>query len=185
MALHTLGTNATTSLNCLPAWAATLAAADVAAIAQSIVNDFELAAVLGQSAGQTCITATGTTHSTTTLDTLVARAGSPPLTQINVGDLVLGVGITPGTYVAAKPSGTSVTLSQAATASASGVAILFSRLSGPPPMGVELGSQQLVVPNRGILKILPGDYVAIDNTGWPILVSGNAVGTTGSLWTFT
>lgn len=30
----------------------------------------------------------------------------------------------------------------------------------------------LYVPNRGILKMLPGDYVAVDPaTGWPILIS--------------
>ena len=34
----------------------------------------------------------------------------------------------------------------------------------------------LYVPNRGILKCLPGDYVAYDaTTGWPILVSARAV----------
>ncbi len=35
---------------------------------------------------------------------------------------------------------------------------------------------QLVIPNRGILKILPGDYVGVDaTTGWPILVSSLAI----------
>ncbi len=30
----------------------------------------------------------------------------------------------------------------------------------------------LYVPNRGILKMLPGDYVAVDpTTGWPVLIS--------------
>lgn len=30
----------------------------------------------------------------------------------------------------------------------------------------------LYVPNRGVLKCLPGDYVAFDTTtGWPILIS--------------
>jgi len=33
---------------------------------------------------------------------------------------------------------------------------------------------QLFVPNRGWLKLLPGDYVGIDATGWPILVSARA-----------
>ena len=34
----------------------------------------------------------------------------------------------------------------------------------------------LYIPNRGVLKVLPGDYVAIDaDTGWPILVSANAI----------
>lgn len=40
----------------------------------------------------------------------------------------------------------------------------------------------LFVPNRGILKILPGDYVGVDNTGWPILVSANSIGDGSSEW---
>jgi hypothetical protein len=32
----------------------------------------------------------------------------------------------------------------------------------------------LFVPNRGILQVLPGDYVGVDSTGWPILVSALA-----------
>jgi hypothetical protein len=38
----------------------------------------------------------------------------------------------------------------------------------------------LYVPNRGILRALPGDWVAIDDTGWPILVSAASK---TSLWT--
>jgi hypothetical protein len=46
----------------------------------------------------------------------------------------------------------------------------------------------LFVPNRGFLRILQGDVVAIDNlggtnVGWPILVSADAIAH-GS-WTFT
>lgn len=33
----------------------------------------------------------------------------------------------------------------------------------------------LMVPNRGILQVLPGDIVAVDANGWPILVSANAI----------
>lgn len=42
------------------------------------------------------------------------------------------------------------------------------------PGGFSL-SGLLVIPNRGILQVLPGDYVAIDANGWPILVSANAI----------
>ena len=35
----------------------------------------------------------------------------------------------------------------------------------------------LIVPNRGVLKVFPGDFVAFDATGWPILVSGAAINT--------
>lgn len=33
----------------------------------------------------------------------------------------------------------------------------------------------LYVPNRGVLKVLPGDYVAVDSQGWPIMVSKNSI----------
>lgn len=33
----------------------------------------------------------------------------------------------------------------------------------------------LTIPNRGILQVLPGDWVGVDANGWPILVSANAI----------
>jgi hypothetical protein len=39
----------------------------------------------------------------------------------------------------------------------------------------------LFVPNRGVLKMLPGDYVGIDSEGWPILVSANSIA--NAAWT--
>jgi len=39
-------------------------------------------------------------------------------------------------------------------------------------------SQQrlLYIPNRGVLHVRPGDYVAVDSaTGWPILISAKAI----------
>lgn len=33
----------------------------------------------------------------------------------------------------------------------------------------------LYIPNRGSLKILPGDYVGVDDQGWPILVSAYSI----------
>lgn len=46
-----------------------------------------------------------------------------------------------------------------------------------PTMPTAYGTNGLLyVPNRGILKILPGDYVMVDTTtGWPILVSAYAI----------
>lgn len=41
----------------------------------------------------------------------------------------------------------------------------------------------LYVPNRGVLKVLPGDYVMVDPaSGWPILVSRTAILIGGSQW---
>lgn len=45
---------------------------------------------------------------------------------------------------------------------------------------------QLFIPNRGVLQIRPGDYIAIDpNSGWPILISGNVIGLSGTPWVHT
>ena len=34
---------------------------------------------------------------------------------------------------------------------------------------------RLYIPNRGVLQLRPGDYVAYDSTGWPILLSALAI----------
>lgn len=36
-------------------------------------------------------------------------------------------------------------------------------------------SGMLSIPNRGVLKVLPGDYVGVDSAGWPILVSAYSI----------
>lgn len=36
-------------------------------------------------------------------------------------------------------------------------------------------SGRLFIPNRGVLQVLPGDYVAYDSQGWPILVSAYSI----------
>lgn len=46
---------------------------------------------------------------------------------------------------------------------------------GPMPTAYSYNGM-LFVPNRGVLRCLPGDYVMVDTTtGWPILVSANAI----------
>src|SRR5882762_3477865 len=171
MALRTLGTNATTSLRALNSWGQGLSDADIAAIAQSITDDAFFASILGGgSSGAGGILATGATHTNTTLDTLVATGGGG-ITTIRRGMLVLAADIPPGTYVADLLSATSVQLSQAATGTNA------ERVAFVPVFDPNLGrNAQLIVPKRGTLKVLPGDIVAIDNTGVPILLSGAAVG---------
>jgi hypothetical protein len=42
----------------------------------------------------------------------------------------------------------------------------------------------LILPNRYVgVKVLPGDVVAVDANGWPIIVSAYSIATGG--WTFT
>jgi len=47
--------------------------------------------------------------------------------------------------------------------------------SRPVVPGAFDGNGLLFIPNRGVLRILPGDYVGVDSTGWPILLSANAI----------
>jgi len=49
--------------------------------------------------------------------------------------------------------------------------------------GAYAQSGLLYIPNRGVLQCRPGDYVAVDNQGWPILVSANSI--TNGNWTKT
>lgn len=70
--------------------------------------------------GTADILTTGDTHSNTTVDNIPASAVS----LMEVGMYVTGSGIVAGTYIAAFPGGgTSITLSQAATATAAGVSL--------------------------------------------------------------
>lgn len=57
-----------------------------------------------------------------------------------------------------------------------GVGIATAAPSAKPVFpGALTRSGFLSVPNRGILRVLPGDYVAVDANGWPILLSANAI----------
>ena len=194
MALHTLVTASGATLSAVtygqpsPAGGSVgtgqLAPADLAAIAASIVSDdFTATPTNMQAGGPKGILATGSTHSNTVLDTLSAVAGAP-LAALTVGMLVLGVGITSGTYIASVTSGTAVVLSQAATATANSVKLIFVPLGAATENNANFNGQ-LVIPKRGILKVLPGDVIAVDKTGWPILVSAAAIGYAGTQWTLT
>ncbi len=179
MTIGTLGTNTNVILKALNAWSQALSDADIAAISQGIVSDFNFGAVLGGgSIGAGGILATGATHTNTTLDTLVATGGGG-LATIRPGMLVLAADIPPGTFVASVTSGTAVVLSAAATGSNS-ERVAFVPVRREPYLSRQ--GAQLVVPNRGVLRVLPGDVVAVDNTGWPVLVSGAAIAYAGSQW---
>lgn len=186
MTIKTGGTTSTTALNGLQynpvqgvgqaAASSLLPAADLAGIAGAITDDNFFA-----TSNPNGILATGSTHSSTTLDTLVATGGGP-LSAIQIGMLVLGVGIVPGTFVTGfnNAGKTSVGLSQAASATASGVRIGF--VPAQQQNNWLSANGQLIVPRRGILKVFPGDYVFLDNTGWPILLSAATIGYAGTQW---
>jgi len=56
------------------------------------------------------------------------------------------------------------------------LAIKDDKINGSPVYpGAFAGNDLLYIPNRGVLRVLPGDFVAVGSTsGWPILLSANA-----------
>lgn len=180
MATHTLGTNSNSSLTALKlkpyktAVAGTLAAAaDVAQIDGLIADDMQL-----QNAGVIGTATTSSSSSPNTLTSVSIATGT--FGQIQKGQWAYGPGIPGGAQVVST-SGTSVVLSTNCTASAT-VTVFFLGSRLPDSFSK---NNLLYVPNRGVLKIHPGDAVAVDASGWPILVSNEALAYNGSSWTFT
>lgn len=174
MALGTLGTNANTSLVALTITPGVTAAADLASIQMGISSD----ALVGANAPAQAYGGGVLTTATTNSDTSLASIGS--MTRIQPGMFVMGAGIVPGTtVVSVNVGGSSAVLSQATTASAAGVRLIFVPHSNPGAVNFE---GQLFIPRRGVLQLLPGDVVALDNTGWPILVSAASIAYAGSVW---
>lgn len=54
-------------------------------------------------------------------------------------------------------------------------AIKDYRINGNPIYPGALGSGQLFVPNRGFLKLIPGDWIAVGTTGWPYIIQEAAM----------
>lgn len=58
------------------------------------------------------------------------------------------------------------------------------QINGQPRVPEAFSSNgRLYIPNRGVLTMLPGDYVAFDTqSGWPILLSALAFTVASSVW---
>jgi hypothetical protein len=82
----------------------------------------------------------------------------------------------PGSYQT--PDGTNVSVTQLDADIATIQQAIKDDLNPAQPINYALGGWsrqgQLFVPNRGWLKVYPGDYIGVDSTGWPILLSRRA-----------
>jgi hypothetical protein len=68
------------------------------------------------------------------------------------------------------------------------IAIIDGLIKADGPLGALVPGAfnregQLVIPGRGVLTLQPGDVVAVDQNGWPVLVSAYSIATSG--WVFT
>jgi len=194
MTTHTLGTITANALTALTNWNTSgISVTDVAAMAQTMVGDKQIGASIrgGQSFGATASVCTGTTQNASAILLSVTQISTTlgvPVSQIQVGDLVIGRGVPLGTFVAVAPGSTSnLTMSNNATTSSASTGLVFVRLANTLaedliPIG-NFSQGILHMPGgRGFLKVLAGDIVAIDNTGWPILLSGATVAYSASVW---
>lgn len=120
------------------------------------------ATVVSVTNGVADISTTGDTHSNTTVDNVPASA----VTASEVGMYISGSGIQAGTYIAAIPSGTSWTLSQAATATAATVPLQVIG-GGTITISANATATATLVP----LSIAGGTFAA------PVWDAGNTNGT--------
>lgn len=178
-----------TQIGTLPAvaFSASLAVADLAAIEQSIADDQAIVSnSLGPNAsaiqGGVIFHAVSTTSLTTLTSTSIASPSTATIAAITAGQYVYGYGIAPGTRILATGSGNTLHLSSAPTTGVSGGYFIAvgNRLAG-----CFSSNGFLNIPNRGVVKVFPGDVVAVDQSGWPILVSKEALAFAGSPWRLT
>jgi hypothetical protein len=133
--------------------------ADIATINQAIRDDFLPGASF-------------TGSITTTVLTVSAVAGG----ALAVGMAITGAGVATGTVIISLGNGTGGTgtynlnISQSVGSEAMNAGAPF-----PPSLGGFSRNGMLYVPNRGFLKVFPGDLVLVDPQGWPILVAARSI----------
>lgn len=181
MALHTLGTATTNALQTALVFSEALLDSDIAALDAQICTDTYTAqtATVPDSPGPTGTVMTGTTTGSAMV-TGVAFVAGATLATIRPGFQVMAQNVPAGTTVTAF-SGTTLTMSAPATSAAAGQYFLITPQT---PSGGFSRNGLLLVPGRGVLKIRRNDVVAVDNTGWPILVSGASANYQNSNWVF-
>lgn len=186
MATQTLRLS-TTQLGTLTAvrFSASLAIADLAAVEQSIADDQAIRSIdLGPAAAtiQGGVIFGGVT--TTTLSSISTVSINSPTTAgvqaITAGQYVYGFGIAPGTRVLETPTAGQTTI-QLSTAPLTGQSGYFIAV-GNRAAGVFQTNGFLNIPNRGVVKVLPGDVVAVGPSGEVILLPKLAIDFPGSPW---
>jgi len=95
---------------------------------------------------------------------------------------LLTLGTSATTSLHALVQNTNLTIADGATIRAN---IKYDGVNGnavvPGAYEFQGGQGTLYIPRRGTLQVLPGDYVAYDSSGWPILVSAYAIA--NAAWT--
>jgi hypothetical protein len=184
----TLRTSAIGTLTALQ-FSGNMAAADVASIDQGISNDQAIVSTSKGPAGtaiQGAVIFGGASVSGTAAITgfSLASPASATIASITAGQYVYGLGIAPGTQVLNVGALSTINLTKSPTITQASTYFIAAGSSIP---GAFSSYGWLNVPNRGCLKLLPGDVVATGPAGEVIVVPQTALPTVfpGSLWVLT
>lgn len=152
--------------------------ADMASIDNGIIDDQQIISwMLATPSAATLqagiiFTATTTNSAASMTSFSVTTPSTATIASIQPGMWVTGPGLALGTRVLTA-SGTTITMTQNAI---KGITTGTFIITGAPITG-NLINGYLTIPNRGTLKVLPTDYIMIDNNGFPYLVPSTSVGT--------
>lgn len=194
MALHALtlnsvqvtGSGNTNGFACIQnSFTSPPAIADVAQIQQGIVDDQAIISALLATPSATTIQAgliftaslAAAPVVTLTSVTFTSPAGAA-IAQVAAGMVVSGPGLAPGSKVISTTSTTIVVDRNSVASATAQTYICAVTFQGG------FDGKLLTIPNRGVLKVLPGDVVFLDNFGFPYLAPATSLGATGP-WTFT
>lgn len=185
MALHTLGTSTTTAIQTALVVSEALLDQDIGALNMQVAPDLYTAqpATVPDSPGVAGIVITGNTTAASPTVAAVALIAGAPLTAIQPGMQILAQNLPPGTSVVSYAANVLI-LSANYPSLVTGAYFLIVPAGGTA-RGTFSRNGELIIPNRGLLKMRRGDVVAVDNTGWPILVSGASANFQSSNWVFT
>ena len=164
-----------------------LSAADLATINQAMIDDNKIINLnLGPAATTLqqgiVFTATGTKATATLTSATLVSPSTASLSAIQPGMYVAGVGLRGARVLSV--SGTTITLDRNSISTPS-TAQNQVYVATQGPMNAKFESGLLTFPNgRGVLQVLPGDYIAVDILGFPYLIPSTSInfngGSTGS-----
>jgi hypothetical protein len=192
MATRTLGTNANNTLTAFVLLTGAPSVSGLAAFNAAVKDDL----IVAHPIEQTCLNLNGDLEVPNRIDTIYTRQGDAVAVDPNGWPIYLSAkALASGPWTQAGSTlGTNATTSLTAIRFGQDVSdadfatiaslIKDDLINGSPVYpGAFSQTGQLFLPNRGYIQVLPGDYVAVDSTGWPIVISANSIA--GSGWTHT
>lgn len=156
-----------------------LSAADLASFNQAVIDDQQIVSSLKGTPNAATLqsgfvfTATTTDAGTSMTSVSISAPSGGVIGSIRPNMYIAGPGITPGTRVFSAAS-TTITMDRAAISGKT----TGSFICTPAPLSGGLVNGFLTIPNRGTLKVLPGDVVFIDINGFPYLAPATSLAAT-------